>query len=199
MTAHRRMAELVATEQEPAKPTYDNPISLSRDNIVTSAGSTEVIKIKVLNPSGDDWIQRRELYTSNNMGDSDSCNVADRVCYVSDTCTVEDIDCEGDTNRECDSSKPTDGVCFVGPGCDIPDEGEFDCGPQDGVDIIVRCDNELRVNSVSNPKKIMSGEVQDFTSIIEVRKGVKGTYLCELEVFGEGIVDYNKDITIEVE
>lgn len=194
----KNIAEQLETENEPVIPTADDPITLSREHIKTNAGSTEVIKIAVLNPTDEDWVARDDLYTG-----FSGCGASDKICYVFDTCDgTNDPDCQGGVNRECKQ----DGVCLLDENS-CPDGAEEeieDCGPQDGIDVLVKCDNELKINKVSLPKLIMAGETQSFISILDIKKGVKGNYLCEIVVFGNNpdgslIEGFQKDLTIEVE
>jgi len=196
--ANKKMEERIATEVEPGEPTSSNPISVSRESIITTAGATEAIKIAVMNPTGSDWIRRNQLYQEGGSG----CNAADGVCYLVGGCGVDDVDCKGRTDWGCQ----TEGICVVSDDCPEPSDGFAqgqDCGPQEGIDLIIRCDNELQINEVSLPKKILSGEIQTFTSLFSIKKGVSGRYLCNLRVFGHDsngveITGYAKDLTIEV-
>jgi len=198
--ANKKMEERIATEVEPGEPTSSNPISVSRENIITTAGATEAIKVAVMNPTGSDWIMRNQLYQKGGYG----CDAADGVCYLVNGCGVDDVDCKGSTDWSCGDT--SDGVCLVSDACPEPQDGYSegqDCGPQEGIDLIVRCDNELQINEVSLPKKILSGEIQTFTSLFSIKKGVSGRYLCNLRVFGHDsndveITGYAKDLTIEV-
>ena len=208
--------EQISREPEPASPTADFPITLSRENIKTNPGETEVIKIAVLNPTGSDWIRRDFLY--HKVIAPYVCGASDRVCYV-DT----DNGCDGSTDLDCagvdnKNACADDGICLVNEqtcpdvedaireGNGISDEFDLphhdDCGPQDGIDLLISCDNELKINKVSEPKTIPAGEVQNFMSILDIKKGVKGSYLCKIIVFGnnaegELIQGFTKDLIIE--
>jgi len=195
-----KVEEAILEEQSPVQPTVDNPISLSRGKITTMSGATEVIKISVLNPTNEDWTSRPELYDGF-LG----CGNSDRICYISNDCSGEDDpDCQNRVDWLCGE----DNVCLINnvtPDivCDIPDEGMHDCGPRnDGIDLLLSCDNALSINKVSQAKDIFAGEVQEFTSIINVKEGAKGTFLCSIRIFGDtasGIITgFQKDIVIEV-
>ncbi len=45
------MEEQIAAEQEPAKPSGSDTITLSREMVITRAGEQEVIKVSVFNPT----------------------------------------------------------------------------------------------------------------------------------------------------
>ena len=45
----------VATEPEPPKGSPVEPITLSRESIITGAGQTEVLKVGIYNPTDSDW------------------------------------------------------------------------------------------------------------------------------------------------
>ncbi|MFH1642514.1 MAG: hypothetical protein ABIC04_06485 [Nanoarchaeota archaeon] len=184
------LTEQIATEQDPPNPTKENPITLSRSKIQSSSGATEVIKVAVLNPTSDDWTSRDTLY-----GGFFGCNAVDRICYVSGFCDgTLDQDCQGNPERECTD----DGICFIDEdNCPEPDDD--DCHPgDDGVDLLLRCDNDLTINKISEPKIILSQETVTYTIIIEIKKGIKGTYLCEIKLFGDEVGDIQKDFTVGV-
>ena len=48
-----QVEEQVAQEPEPPIPTSDNPITMSRESIVTKAGEDEIIKISIYAPGAD--------------------------------------------------------------------------------------------------------------------------------------------------
>ena len=48
--------EQVSTEQNPPDADADNPISFSREKIITKAGSDEVLKVNIFNPTNKDWM-----------------------------------------------------------------------------------------------------------------------------------------------
>lgn len=200
--------ELFGREREPVTPAEDEPITLSRGKIKTNPGSTEVIKISVLNPTNKDWLSRDDLYAGLSY-----CSASDRICYISDACDgTVDPDCMGSVDWPCQTEEK-DNVCLVnekygaieGMVCPEGEEGgpDGDCGPQNGIDLLIKCSNELGISSVSLPSVIMAGEIQKFTSVLEVKKGVKGNYICEIRVFGndedgDSIEGFKKDLIIEV-
>ncbi len=185
----KKIGAILSRELEPTTPTESNPLTLSRESIKTEAGSTEAIKVKVLNPTGEDWTARYDLYSG-----FQGCGASDRICYK--------VDCEDDP--DCPAECGEDGHCLWSDGCESGDPREMqDCGPQDGVDILVRCDNELKITEVSNPKMILSNEIQEFTTIFRIGKDVEGRYLCNVKLFGNKvdgshIAGMTRDITVEV-
>jgi len=220
--------EQIAREAEPPTPTSDMPITLSRENIKTDEGNVEIIKISVLNPTGSDWAQRDFLY--HGLTYPYVCGESDYVCYVNlaEGCDGSlDPDCIGIENKqECKK----DGICLVNnyecpeyedvtdvsstwhDKFDVVVNGEFgpdeghsqDCGPHDGIDILIRCDNKLMINKLTNPKVIKAGEVESFTTVLDINKRSKGSHLCKLIVFendakGNLIENFQKDLVIEVE
>ena len=50
-----QIEEAVAAEPEPSIPTSSNPITLSREIVITNAESKEVIKISAFNPANESW------------------------------------------------------------------------------------------------------------------------------------------------
>jgi len=72
-------------EPEPATPSPSNPITLSRTNIITSPGKSEVVRLGVYNPTDYDWNDT----TSNGVNSpSISCG-SDPVIIGEDTITKE--------------------------------------------------------------------------------------------------------------
>ena len=193
-SAQRKLTEKISEEQNPPMPTADYPITVSRENIKTSGGEIEAVKISVFNPTSDEWNSRNTLYQNEGY---DYCGESDSVCYVSSGCTQSDIDCNGDITRECD----TDGVCLINTATcpeGAPEEID-DCAPSAaGISAQVTCDNKLSINSISLPKTIAPGTYSTFTSVIEVQPKLKGRYLCSIQLLGEDVEPIQKDITIEV-
>ncbi len=54
-----QVEQQVAAEPEPPIPTASNPITLSREMIITHAGNKEVIKVSTFNPTNAPWITKR--------------------------------------------------------------------------------------------------------------------------------------------
>jgi hypothetical protein len=216
--------ELLDREPEPHMPTGEDPISLSRGKIVTNSGGTEVIKIKVLNPTGSDWIERKRLY--HGLIDSYVCGESDHVCYIDNA-----NGCDGSSDPDCNLIADKnicnkDDICLVNklscpefydtalgsPQRDSVKLGEYDpgnlmgsdCGSHPGIDLLIRCDNKLKINKLSEPKIIPSTEIEEFTLVLGITEVVKGNYLCKVKVFGNDehgkwIEGFEKDINIEVE
>jgi len=53
--AAKPLEEKMGEEPDPITATSSNPISLSRSNIITNSGESEIIKISVYNPTEYDW------------------------------------------------------------------------------------------------------------------------------------------------
>lgn len=47
--------ELIGAEQDPPTPTGSDPITLSKERVITSPKSPIVVKVGVYNPTGDEW------------------------------------------------------------------------------------------------------------------------------------------------
>lgn len=196
---NKNLDELFAKEIEPSPPTVDEPITLSRSHIRTTSGSTEAIKVAVLNPTGEDWVYRDQIY-----GGFSGCGASDSICYVSDDCDGSaDYDCQGIASREC----KTDGVCFlslIGDSCPMGDLGELDdCGPNDGIDLLVKCGGGLKISKISQPRIIKAGETQNFMLVLDIIGEAKNNYLCEINVFGNAldgtpIEGFKENLEIEV-
>src|SRR3989338_7944965 len=66
-----RFDEQISQEPEPPKPTLSHHITLSRSPIKTTQDTAEVVKISVLNPSQENWINRQFIRTQNMCGKVD--------------------------------------------------------------------------------------------------------------------------------
>jgi len=56
--ASKPLEEKMGEEPEPAVPNGDEPITVSRSNIITDAGGEEVLKIAVYNANDYNWIEK---------------------------------------------------------------------------------------------------------------------------------------------
>jgi len=54
-----QIEEQIAAEPEPAIPSGEIPVTLSRESIVTHAGDKEVLKVSAFNPSNQTWFSKR--------------------------------------------------------------------------------------------------------------------------------------------
>ena len=50
-----QVEQQISTEPEPHMPIASNPLTLSRETIITRAGDKEVMKVSVFNPSNQTW------------------------------------------------------------------------------------------------------------------------------------------------
>jgi uncharacterized membrane protein len=59
-----QVEQQVSAEPEPPIPTASNPITLSREMVITNAGNKEVMKVSVFNPANDPWTVKPEINCS---------------------------------------------------------------------------------------------------------------------------------------
>ena len=76
--------EQVATEPEPPAPSGSEPITLSRESIVTRAKETKVVKVAVYNPSDQDW-------GANDFKINTTCSSGPGVPLISNSVNMRDI------------------------------------------------------------------------------------------------------------
>jgi len=202
-----KFEEQISEEPEPPKPTLSQPITMSRNPVITTEGTAEVVKISILNPSQQDWINRQFIRTEK------MCGKVDGICYIdvddtTGTCDTEsnaksnDPDCN---KRECDKAGKKY-PCLIS---NLPDlycpylteENRADnCVPKEGVDIYVSCDKRL----MKEPFKRNIGPINtgyDKTNILILRINSKvreDQYLCQLKVFAED-KEYMKDLIVKIE
>jgi hypothetical protein len=198
-----QLEQQLATENEPPTPDSSNPITFSREVIKTQSKATEIIKISVYNPTNLNWDRRgslNEFYIG--------CGQADNICDKHTYCTSEqiagDIDCSSDPVCDDVIDGTSDGYCVVSETCEYPNDQDCLYGLVPGVDLLFVCDNELQIISRSIPKVINVGDYETFSSVIKIKKGIQGTFLCNIKVLGQDeetneIQGYEKDLTIEVE
>ena len=72
--------EQIATEPNPSAPSGSEPITLSRESIVTHAKDSEVLKVALYNPSNSDWANATPaLSCSSGFGSFDSIQVNNKT------------------------------------------------------------------------------------------------------------------------
>jgi len=192
------IVKMLAKEPEPSQPTKQNPITLSKQDIETSAGKTEVIRLKALNPTEQDWIFRDYIDPSlNRCG-----NQNDNVCYVDKNnfnCDEASKDSDCPLNPQCDTNMGnSDGICYIDiDNCPFP--LDIDCNPTEGVTLRMDCSKGIAVNLITKPEQIKSGEVKEFAAVMKISENAKkGTYVCRISIEGEDVASYGTDIIFKV-
>lgn len=178
-----KIEEFVASEAEPPIPAANYPIELSRENVIAKAGTTEVIRISVFNPTNQNWTFR-DYYSE------------DVPCALDGICDL--LDCESDPDCDGPGSCAGGDVCVKDFGCEEVGM-DSDCGPTEGVRLVINCDNELDLKIETNPKTILVNDFDTFTALLNIKGGVSsGTYLCNVKIEAEASPDYTKDLIVEV-
>ncbi len=78
--------EQIATEPEPALPSGSEPITLSRESIVTHAKDAEVLKVSLYNPTNEDWDLAYPLIgCSSSLGNFSSLQVISKPIMQGET------------------------------------------------------------------------------------------------------------------
>lgn len=209
-----KIEELILKEPEPPAADTSTPITLSRENIISKNGATELIKADIFNPTNKDWVFRDAV----SNWDADLCgNDNDGVCFIrvgDPDCNskIQDDDCllEYDCTQNSElgagigcvmviSGNRTDwetqGLCIPGDsmcdcGIDITSTGngigkDPDCDPTEGVKLKIECSQGLNLEKLTNPKQIGAGSSTQFTYVLKIdKKTQKGTYLCKIGVEG---------------
>lgn len=201
-----KFEELVLREPEPPAPTSSSPITLSREIVTANAGETEALKISVFNPTNKDWTFRDAL-----LEGATRCGYSgDNICYVNsqdtsgkcvtlDNAKIYDNECTGTvTCGDEDPPGPGEGECII-DNINCPEGDDPDCAPNEGVRLAIECSQELDLEIQTNPKEIISGESATFTALLEIKKGIpKKTYLCQIQVLGEGAGLSIKELIVRV-
>jgi hypothetical protein len=69
--------EQIGTEPEPPIPSHTNPITLSREAIITHSGSKEVLKVSTFNPTNEDWSTHPSITCTGMEVESPTANTKD--------------------------------------------------------------------------------------------------------------------------
>ena len=217
--------EQISKEPEPTQADVNTPITLSRESIITHAGSAEIIKAHIFNPTGTDWTFREPVDISDIYCNNDN----DGICFIDITKTdcdekTKDDDCKPEYNCKQNSEIGegigcviviggdktfwiTQGLCSpTDTDCDCGIDGflvgyDPDCDPTEGVRLKIECSQGLNLETLTNPKQIKSSSSEKFTAILNIdKKTQKGNYLCKIGV--EGFVPdsekYIKELTIVI-
>ncbi len=193
-----RFDEQISQEPEPPKPTLSRPITLSRNPIKTPQDEVQVLKINILNPSQDDWLNRQFTRTDN------MCGKADGICFREDGCNeANDPDCETGlfTGMSCDDNNKkspclmdiTDCPCYTEDNC------EPDCAPREGVDIYLTCPKEVMEEPFKrNIGIIKTGDYKTNILLLRLKSKVPDDqYLCQIRIFAEE-KEYIEDLVVDV-
>ncbi|MBW2975513.1 hypothetical protein KY366_07365 [Candidatus Woesearchaeota archaeon] len=208
--------EQVSQEPEPPKPTLSSPITLSRNPVKAKEDTVEVIKMGILNPSQEEWVNRNFIKTENLCGKVDGICFVDKddttgKCDTTDNAKDNDADCDYMFFPDCEEDGKS---CLIS---NIYDEEEIgggdlycphepgqpsdpDCNPKEGVEVYLTCDERI----MEKPFKrsigpIKDGEHKTNTVLLRLKSRIPNDqYLCELRVFGEDN-EYMSDLVVRIE
>ncbi|MFH2027744.1 MAG: hypothetical protein ABIJ08_01265 [Nanoarchaeota archaeon] len=185
--SQQKMAGQLAEERDPPIPNSNDPITLSKPRIDSKSGSTEAVKISVFNPTNADWTFRDYLEFE------EGCDL-DGVCNLFD-CTI-DPDCPQDPSlATCDP----DGICVRDVNCTNVPGDDIDCGPTEGVRLLIECENELNLKTETNPKTIKVQDYDTFVALLRINENASaGDYLCKIGIIADGAELYTKDLIIDL-
>lgn len=208
-----KFEEQISEEPEPPKPTASQIITLSRNPIKSKEGNVETIKISMLNPSLEDWLNRQFIKTEG------LCGKADGICYID----------AGDTTNACDTksnAKDNDPDCrnagMFGLSCGKDSEEDHclisnlegdlycpnfneqsrdpDCNPKEGVGVYLTCDERIMEKPFRRDIGIIKkGEFKTNILLLRLKSRIPdGQYLCQLRVFAED-KEYMEDLVVRIE
>ena len=69
-----QIEQQVSAEPEPPVPTASNPITLSRESIITNSGDKEVLKVSAYNPTNETWTSQKPSITCTGLAIDQSAN-----------------------------------------------------------------------------------------------------------------------------
>ncbi|MBU1704322.1 MAG: hypothetical protein KJ922_03080 [Nanoarchaeota archaeon] len=194
----QQVEEQIGQEAAPPQPSGSDPITFSREKVITKAGETQVIKVGAYNPTNRIW-NSNIITASQIRHQTTNCdllnkgwNAASGICSGTATNTTEicsKIDAPAGINQL--------NYCTVNMSCEFTSGGTTCSNPTPGVAPQVTCSN-LRFESLqTNRKTIGIGQSAEFNVIMEMPSGssggATGTYLCQATVD-----EYSKDFTIQI-
>ncbi len=182
----------IATEPEPPTVSAAEPLTLSRESIITNAGSTEVLKVGIYNPTSRDWAND-SAWGCNRFGTQSECGTAADPQYGCVWSTSGGGICTGNV-YQCVSLTGTgaEDRCKKQRGC----MWDSTCKNALGAAPYLKCSGMATpiTEQQANRKIIMAGESAIFNYLMTIPKNiVEKTYLCEIRIEG-----YQKDLTIKV-
>ncbi|MBU0615338.1 MAG: hypothetical protein KJ601_04560 [Nanoarchaeota archaeon] len=194
----QQVEEQIGQEAAPPQPSGSDPITFSREKVITKAGETQVIKVGAYNPTNRIW--NSNIITASQVRHNTvlSCTAlnagwltTDGVCVGTPTNTTE-ICSKIDAPATIDAEK----YCTVNLSCAYT-SGILCSNPPKGVAPQVTCSNLDFESLQTNYKTIGIGQSAEFNVIMEMPSGSSGgatvTYLCQATVD-----EYSKDFTIQI-
>lgn len=181
----------IATEPEPPTVSTAEHLTLSRESIITNAGSTEVLKVAVYNPTSRDWVKDSAWGCANfttQAGCGTSTSLPQYGCVwqpATGTCTGAVRICTAITGANAETD------CKKQKGC----MWDGSCKDAVGAAPYLKCSGmSTNPEEQVNRKTIMAGESAVFNYLMTIPKNIpEKTYLCLVEIEG-----YQKDLTIKV-
>jgi len=202
--ATNKFSALIDQEQDPAPPSSSNIISLSRESILTSPKSNNVIKIAVYNPTADDFGSGGSC-TGPDIAKASDCKNYDgfpaALCTAlgcancgaasPDKTTTDPFKCSTMAKVDCEAvALVDDQVC----------KWDLTIGGT-GVSPQIKCQKILthEDNFTVNSKIIKAGGYETFDALFTMpQSAVQGTTdLCQIIITGGGN-NYYKDFTIKI-
>lgn len=181
----------IAAEPEPPTTSGSDPLTLSRETIITNSGNTEVLKVAIYNPTSRDWV-KDSAWGCANFTTQATCGTSatpQEGCVWS---TMGGGICTGAV-RICTAITGTDAEdrCKKQRGC----MWETSCKDAVGAAPYLECKTMSKnPEEQVNRKLIMAGESAVFNYLMTIPKNIpEKTYLCLIEIEG-----YQKDLTIKV-
>jgi len=199
--ASEKFEEMISAEPDPPIPYDDEPITLSRETIITHAKEAEILKISVYNPTNRDW-ENDSAWPCDSFSDSSRCGNSRNqpqygcVWYPDENRCCKDID--GDDECDADSLIATPCIdldpdrCVFQMGCMI-DNTDNTCKDSEGATPYLRCNGLSDIKAQVNAKTIKQGEYATFNYLMIMPSASPGSYLCEVWVYG-----YHDELSIKI-
>lgn len=202
--------EQISEEPNPPNPTISHHITFSRNPIITTQDTVEVIKVSILNPTLKDWNNRNFARVD------ELCGKADGICYIDDAdpkCNSKsasknnDPDCEeaGLFGLSCEEDSEED-PCLISNVEDLfcpyitQENREPDCEPSEGIEMYLSCDPMVMEEPFNrNVGKIKVNDFKSSILLVRINSRVPDDqYLCKLHVFAEDY-EYMEDLVVKIQ
>lgn len=210
--------EQISQEPEPPKPSSSHIITFSRNPIKSKEENVETIKISILNPSQEDWLNRQFIKTEGLCGKADGICFIDvkdttGTCDTKDNAKDNDPDCDYLIFPKCDPEEKDEKSCLISNINDgTPSKGDLycpmtpgtlpdaDCKPKEGIDVYLKCDKRIMEKPFKrNTGSIKAGDFKTNVLLLRLKSKIpEGQYLCQLRAFAED-KEYMEDLVVRIE
>jgi hypothetical protein len=194
----QQVEEQISQEPAPSAASGSEPITLSRQKLITKPGETQVLKVGAYNPTSAGWVTN--TITANMVKEQTDCTILnmDWTTAIPCTGTLTNTSAELCSLIDATTGTDTDKSAYCSSlGCSFTAAGVTCTTPIAGVRPIITCNGLSALTTQTNSKTIGVGRSGEFNVLMEMPEGTDITsgknYLCQVSV-----ATYSKDFTIAV-